>query len=70
MLATLEKRAILAAMRETGNDQLRAPAMLGIGKTTLYRKLQEYAFKSASARNFAVFLKSTESCATERKVSH
>jgi DNA-binding NtrC family response regulator len=34
-------------MRETGNDKLRAARMLGIGKTTLYRKLKEYAFKSA-----------------------
>ena len=46
-LATVEKHAILAAMRETGNDRRLASRMLGIGKTTLYRKLKEYGFKSA-----------------------
>src|SRR5580765_2330378 len=43
--STVEKRAILAAMRETGNDKGLASRMLGIGRTTLYRKLREYGFK-------------------------
>ena len=46
-LATVEKHAILAAMRETGNNWRLTCRMLGIGKTTLYRKLKEYGFKSA-----------------------
>ncbi len=41
-LAELEKRAILAALRETGGDTPRAARLLGIGKTTIYRKLKEY----------------------------
>jgi len=38
----LERRAILRALRETGGDKLAAARMLGIGKTTLYRKLKQY----------------------------
>jgi DNA-binding NtrC family response regulator len=38
----LERRAILHALRETGGDKLAAARMLGIGKTTLYRKLKQY----------------------------
>jgi two-component system response regulator HydG len=41
-LAELEKRAILAALEELHGDKLLAARMLGIGKTTLYRKLKEY----------------------------
>src|SRR5579859_4257626 len=38
----LERRAILRTRRETGGDKLAAARMLGIGKTTLYRKLKQY----------------------------
>ncbi|MFZ0212269.1 MAG: sigma-54 dependent transcriptional regulator [Candidatus Acidiferrales bacterium] len=41
-LDELERRAILRALRESGGDKLVAAKMLGIGKTTLYRKLKEY----------------------------
>src|SRR6185369_14386509 len=41
-LADLEKEAILAAVRHTHGDRLQAAKLLGIGKTTLYRKLKEY----------------------------
>ena len=41
-LAELERRAIYQAMRETGGDKLAAAGLLGIGKTTLYRKLLRY----------------------------
>jgi two-component system response regulator HydG len=41
-LEELERRAILRALRETGGDKLAAARMLGIGKTTLYRKLKLY----------------------------
>ncbi len=38
----LERRAILQALEVTGGDRLRAAKLLGIGKTTIYRKLKEY----------------------------
>jgi DNA-binding NtrC family response regulator len=41
-LANLEKRAILDALQQTHGDKLKAAVLLGIGKTTLYRKLKEY----------------------------
>jgi DNA-binding NtrC family response regulator len=41
-LATLEKRAILGCIRRLNGDKLMAAKLLGIGKTTLYRKLKEY----------------------------
>jgi DNA-binding NtrC family response regulator len=41
-LEELERRAILRALKETGGDKLAAAKLLGIGKTTLYRKLKEY----------------------------
>ena len=41
-LAVQERRAILDAIRKTQGDKLTAAKLLGIGKTTLYRKLKEY----------------------------
>lgn len=41
-LEELERRAILRALREAGGDKLSAARILGIGKTTLYRKLKQY----------------------------
>jgi two-component system response regulator HydG len=41
-LEELERRAIYRALRETGGDKLAAARLLGIGKTTLYRKLKQY----------------------------
>jgi DNA-binding NtrC family response regulator len=41
-LDALERRAIFRALRETGGDKLAAARLLGIGKTTLYRKLKQY----------------------------
>ncbi len=41
-LEDLERRAIFRALRETSGDKLAAARMLGIGKTTLYRKLKQY----------------------------
>ncbi len=41
-LAELEKTAILEALQKLGGDRLEAAKHLGIGKTTLYRKLREY----------------------------
>ncbi len=45
-LDELERRAILRALREAGGDKLVAARMLGIGKTTLYRKLKQYDAQS------------------------
>ena len=44
-LDELERRAILKTLRETSGDKLAAARMLGIGKTTLYRKLKQYDMK-------------------------
>jgi DNA-binding NtrC family response regulator len=41
-LAELERRAIFRALRKTRGDKLAAARLLGIGKTTLYRKLKQY----------------------------
>ena len=41
-LETLERRAIFRALQETSGDKLAAARLLGIGKTTLYRKLKQY----------------------------
>jgi DNA-binding NtrC family response regulator len=41
-LAAMERQAILSAIRALHGDKLLAARMLGIGKTTLYRKLKEY----------------------------
>src|SRR5437660_8751547 len=42
-IAELEKRTILHAISELHRDKLQAARLLGIGKTTLYRKLKDYA---------------------------
>ncbi len=41
-LPEVERRAILEALRYTKGDRATAAVMLGIGRTTLYRKLKEY----------------------------
>ena len=38
----MEKQAILNTIRQLNGDKLMAAKLLGIGKTTLYRKLKEY----------------------------
>jgi len=48
-LEELERRAILRTLRETGGDKLSAARILGIGKTTLYRKLKQYHVEHAEA---------------------
>jgi len=47
-LEVMERRAINRAMRETNGDKLAAARLLGIGKTTLYRKLKQYDARAAS----------------------
>ncbi len=46
-LEELERRAILKTLRETSGDKLAAARILGIGKTTLYRKLKQYNVRQA-----------------------
>ena len=46
-LEEMERRAILRALRETNGDKLAAARLLGIGKTTLYRKLKQYGSEGA-----------------------
>lgn len=41
-IAELEKQAILSTILQLNGDKLMAARLLGIGKTTLYRKLKEY----------------------------
>jgi DNA-binding NtrC family response regulator len=42
-MAELERQTILNAITELNGDKLQAARLLGIGKTTLYRKLKDYA---------------------------
>ncbi|GAC1646344.1 MAG: acetoacetate metabolism transcriptional regulator AtoC [Acidobacteriaceae bacterium] len=46
-IADMEKHAILETIRQLKGDKLMAARLLGIGKTTLYRKLKEYGISSA-----------------------
>ncbi len=41
-IAEMERQAILETIRQLRGDKLMAAKLLGIGKTTLYRKLKEY----------------------------
>ncbi len=41
-MAELEKQTILNALTQVNGDKMLAAQLLGIGKTTLYRKLKEY----------------------------
>ncbi len=44
-IAEMEKQAILRTIRKLNGDKLMAARLLGIGKTTLYRKLKEYGIE-------------------------
>jgi DNA-binding NtrC family response regulator len=44
-LDELEQRAIVAAMKRTGGNVTQAMRELGIGRTTLYRKLKKYGMR-------------------------
>src|SRR5580700_849683 len=45
-LATVEKETILKALEATHGDRAKAAQLLGIGRTTLYRKLKEYKIEN------------------------
>jgi DNA-binding NtrC family response regulator len=47
-IAEMEKHAILGTIRQLKGDKLMAAKLLGIGKTTLYRKLKEYGITDGS----------------------
>ena len=46
-IAVMERDAILGTIRQLKGDKLMAAKLLGIGKTTLYRKLKEYGITDA-----------------------
>jgi two-component system response regulator HydG len=47
-LAELKRRAILHAVHQANGDKVEAARLLGMGKTTLYRKLTEFARDSGT----------------------
>jgi DNA-binding NtrC family response regulator len=49
-LQELEQRAIRQALEATGGDRVRAAKLLGIGKTTIYRKLREYGLENEASQ--------------------
>jgi two-component system response regulator HydG len=52
-LVEMEKQAILDALRKLGGDKILAARLLGIGKTTLYRKLKEYGIDNPELEQHA-----------------
>jgi two-component system response regulator HydG len=46
-IADIERQAILGTIHHLNGDKLMAAKLLGIGKTTLYRKLKEYSLAGA-----------------------
>ena len=53
-LDELKRQAIFQALRETNGHRLAAARLLGIGKTTIYRKLKDYARVPAQGAEPAV----------------
>jgi two-component system response regulator HydG len=53
-IAELEKHTILNALTQVNGDKILAARLLGIGKTTLYRKLKEYESQTWSPRQSVV----------------
>jgi len=47
LLADVERKAILEALQFTKGDRATAAILLGIGRTTLYRKLKEYELEDS-----------------------
>ncbi|WP_232298708.1 sigma-54-dependent transcriptional regulator [Granulicella tundricola] len=50
-MAEVEKKTILTAIQMLNGDKLKAAKVLGIGKTTLYRKLKEYGLGEGPERD-------------------
>ena len=51
-MADIERDAILQTLSFTNGDKRRAASLLGLGKTTLYRKLKEYGYDEDVLREF------------------
>jgi two-component system response regulator HydG len=49
-MVEVEKRTIISALENTHGDKTEAARRLGIGKTTLYRKIKEYGFDTENGR--------------------
>jgi len=47
-IADMEKQAIMSTIQQLKGDKLMAARLLGIGKTTLYRKLKAYGVAEAT----------------------
>ncbi len=47
-LAEVEKQHILKVLRHTGNNKTESARLMGIGLTTLYRKLQDYGIEQTA----------------------
>lgn len=47
-LADIERQHIMKVLKHTGNNKTESARLMGIGLTTLYRKLQEYGLEVAS----------------------
>ncbi len=47
-LAEIERRAIEAALRDTGGNRRKAAELLGIGERTMYRKIRDYEAESGT----------------------
>jgi DNA-binding NtrC family response regulator len=45
-ISEMERKTILNTITQLNGDKLLAARLLGIGKTTLYRKLKEYDFQA------------------------
>jgi DNA-binding NtrC family response regulator len=45
-ISEVERKTILSTITQLNGDKLLAARLLGIGKTTLYRKLKEYDFQA------------------------
>jgi len=52
-IAEMERRAIIGTIRQLKGDKLLAAKLLGIGKTTLYRKLKEYGIEEWKDTGFS-----------------
>ncbi len=53
-IAEMEKETILTTIAELNGDKLQAARMLGIGKTTLYRKLKDYAAQALGSTQLGI----------------
>lgn len=49
-IADIEKGAILSTIQQLNGDKLMAAQLLGISRTTIYRKLKEYGLTKADNR--------------------